>query len=90
MTHTYTVTGMSCTGCQAKVQSLLSGVQGVKNVSIDLAKKEASIEMERHISTSDLKSALKDYPKYQLAEQNGALLMQREPDKEKITSSEHV
>jgi len=68
MTHVYKVSGMTCTGCQAKVQSLLSKVAGVKNVNIDLAKGEAAIEMDKHIATGDLKGALKDHPKYQLSE----------------------
>ena len=68
MTHTYNISGMTCGGCQAKVQALLSKVAGVQNVSIDLAKGEAIIDMEKHIATDDLKGALKDYPKYQLSE----------------------
>ncbi|MBK9958903.1 MAG: cation transporter [Chitinophagaceae bacterium] len=68
MTHTYNISGMTCGGCQAKVQGLLSKVAGVKKVSIDLAKGEATIEMDKHIATEDLKAALKDYPKYQLSE----------------------
>ena len=50
------------------MQQLLSGITGVKNVSIDLPKSEASIEMDTHIPTAQFKSALKDYPKYQLEE----------------------
>lgn len=68
MTHTYNVSGMTCTGCQAKVQGLLSKVSGVKNVRIDLAKGEAVIDMDKHIATEDLKAALNEYPKYQLSE----------------------
>ena len=68
MTHTYHITGMTCSGCQDKVQSLLSKVEGVTKVSIDLGKGEASIEMHHHIPVETLKEALKDYPKYQLAE----------------------
>ena len=68
MTHTYKVSGMTCTGCQAKVQSLLSGVESVNNVKIDLAKGEATIQMDKHIATSALQDALKDYPKYKLSE----------------------
>ena len=68
MTHTYKVSGMTCGGCQAKVQSLLTNVAGVRNVAIDLAKGEATIDMDRHIATDDLKQSLKDYPKYQLTE----------------------
>ncbi len=68
MTHTYNVSGMTCGSCQAKVQGLLSKVPGIKNVSIDLAKGEAVIDMDKHIATEDLKASLNDYPKYQLSE----------------------
>jgi len=68
MIHTYKVSGMTCGGCQAKVQGLLLKVSGVKNVNIDLAKGEAAIDMDKHIATNDLKEALKDYPKYQLSD----------------------
>jgi len=68
MTHTYKVSGMTCDGCKAKVQSLLSKVEGVKNVNIDLVNGEASIEMDKHASTDSFKLALVNYPKYQLTE----------------------
>ena len=61
---------MTCTGCQAKVQNLLSKVDAVSDVNIDLAKGEATIKMDKHIATSILQEALKDYPKYQLTENN--------------------
>ena len=64
---------MTCTGCQAKVQGLLSKVVGVQHVNIDLAKGEAIIDMDKHIATDNLKMALKDYPKYQLTETNEQL-----------------
>ncbi len=59
---------MTCTGCQSKVQSLLFKVPGVKNVTIDLPKGEATIDMDKHISANQFKEALKEYPKYQLSE----------------------
>ncbi len=59
---------MSCSGCQATVQKLLSGVDGVDKVSIDLPKAEAVIDMKDHVPTNQLKAALKDHPKYQLHE----------------------
>lgn len=68
MTHTYKVSGMTCSSCQAKVKSLLSKVNAVSDVNIDLAKGEATIKMDRHIATAVLQEALKDYPKYQLTE----------------------
>ena len=70
MTYTYNISGMTCGSCQSKVQSLLSKVEGVNKVVIDLAKGEATIDMDKHIATDDLKGALKDYPKYQLSESN--------------------
>jgi len=68
MTHTYHITGMTCTNCQTKVQHLLSKVSGIKNVSIDLKNGSADIEMDKHISTATLKTALNEHPKYQLSE----------------------
>lgn len=68
MTHTYTVTGMTCEGCSAKVESLLQQVPHVTNVTIDLENAEASVTMDKHIPTSELQKTLKDYPKYELHE----------------------
>lgn len=70
MKHTYKISGMTCDGCIAKVSFLLKKNPDVKNVDIDLEKGEAIIEMEKHIPTSELQLALKEYPKYQLSEKN--------------------
>ena len=59
---------MTCGGCAAKVKGLLSGVEGVKDVVIDLGKGEAEVEMSGHVGTGVLKEALAGYPKYQLSE----------------------
>ncbi len=69
MTHTYSVSGMTCNGCATKVEKLLSGVAGVEKVNIHLEKNEADIVMRHSIQTDELKAALKAYPKYRLAEQ---------------------
>lgn len=68
MTHTYNISGMTCSGCQAKVEGLLKQVPGVTKVDISLAEGMAEITMHHHISTSALKAALAEYPKYQLEE----------------------
>ena len=68
MTHTYNVSGMTCDGCKAKVNHLLSSVSGVKNVRVDLTKGEVAVEMEKHIPTSQLADAFRDFPKYKLSE----------------------
>jgi copper chaperone CopZ len=72
MTHNYTITGMTCAGCQAKVKKLLSQVDGVKNIEVTLEKAEAAIEMDRHLSADLFTAALKDYPKYQISEASHA------------------
>ncbi len=68
MTHTYHITGMTCTGCQSKVQGVLSKIDGVTNVNINLQEATADIEMAKHISINTFKSALQDYPRYQITE----------------------
>ncbi len=83
MTHTYTVTGMTCTGCQAKVQQLLSQIPGIQQVAIDLAKAEATLSMETHVPTEQLQAALKDYPKYQLSDQKAPIPARLELSEEK-------
>lgn len=72
MTHTYKITGMTCDGCSAKVTYLLKQVSGVSEVQVNLETGEANISMDKHIETSVLQHALKDYPKYGLIEkENG-------------------
>lgn len=58
MTHTYTVTGMSCTGCSTSVEKSLRSLANVTNVTIDLKKSEATIEMTSHIPLEKLQEAL--------------------------------
>lgn len=50
------------------MQQLLSKVPGVKKVAIDLVKSEATIEMDRHVPTANLKAALQPHPKYSIEE----------------------
>jgi cation transport ATPase len=68
MKHTYAVTGMTCAGCQYKVQHLLSQVDHVTEASVDLGKGEVTVDMDQHIATPTLQAALKEYPKYQLTD----------------------
>jgi len=58
MKHTYHIQGMTCNGCRSHVEKTLSEVKGVKNVSVDLGKAEASIEMEPHIPIEKFQEAL--------------------------------
>ena len=67
MTHVYKISGMTCDNCQATVQKLLSGIDGVTNARADWHSGEAEITMQKHIATSTLQAALKG-TRYQLTE----------------------
>lgn len=58
MTHTYTVTGMTCSGCEAKVKFNLMSVENVSGVEVSKDDHTATITMDRHIALSDFQSAL--------------------------------
>ena len=58
MTHTYTVTGMTCNGCKASVEKALQAIDHVINVSVDLENAEATLTMSKHISIQQLQDAL--------------------------------
>ncbi|MBR9914871.1 MAG: heavy metal transporter [Algicola sp.] len=60
MTHTYTVTGMTCNGCKAKVEETLRAVTGISDVSVDLETSEVKLTMTEHMSLDVLKEALPD------------------------------
>ena len=66
---------MTCSGCQHKVEALLTQVKDVQKVDISLAEGTADITMAQHIPTSTLRDALKDYPKYQLSEAQHTMSM---------------
>jgi len=59
---------MTCSSCEQKVKAQLLSVPEVTGVEIDLGKGTAAVTMSRHIATTSLQAALKDYPKYQLTE----------------------
>lgn len=73
MTHTYSIAGMTCNGCRAHVEKILSNVDGVSSATVDLEKKEATITMENHIAIETFQQALKNdgdtYSIYNLGEQ---------------------
>ncbi|AXF86713.1 Copper-transporting P-type ATPase [Ephemeroptericola cinctiostellae] len=57
MNQTYTVSGMTCQHCVARVQTALSSVAGVSNVNVSLMPPRATVEGE-HIDLSALAAAL--------------------------------
>jgi copper chaperone CopZ len=67
MKHTYSLTGMTCTGCVASVKSKLLMHPDVLSAEVTLDPQQAVIEMSKHISTTDLQKAIGN-PKYTIAE----------------------
>ncbi|EAP86632.1 heavy-metal transporting P-type ATPase [Croceibacter atlanticus HTCC2559] len=51
---------MSCNGCKSHVETILSSVKGVKQVSVNLEKGTANIEMEKHLPLKTFQKALKE------------------------------
>jgi len=58
MTHTYTVTGMTCGSCEAKVKSSLLMLPHVTGAEVSKEKQSATISMDKHIALADLQKAL--------------------------------
>lgn len=69
MTHTYSVSGMTCSGCAATVKKSLEAVSNVSDVQIDLAKGAANITMSHYVPFIKLQEALSGYPNYKISEE---------------------
>lgn len=68
MTHTYKITGMTCSSCEAKVKSALLMVENITNVEVSQKDNLATITMDKHIAISDLQYALNEKDtKYQIS-----------------------
>jgi copper chaperone CopZ len=65
MTHTYKLTGMTCSSCEAKVKSALLTIENVTNVTVSKDLENATITMDKHIALSNLQKVLDN--KYQIA-----------------------
>lgn len=63
MTHTYKLSGMSCSGCRTKVENALNAIEGI-SVVVTLDPPLAVITMERHIQTNVLQAALNKVGNY--------------------------
>ena len=68
MKHTYTVTGMTCSGCEAQVTKSLLSVANITDVVVSKETKEAVITMDKHVELKAFQAALggKD-SKYQIS-----------------------
>ncbi len=73
MTHTYKVTGMTCTNCVAKVKNELLKLGDVTEAEVQLNDPQATITMQKHIPLRDLQSALDKAGNYTIAESGNGM-----------------
>ena len=60
-TTTLKIRGMTCGGCVASVQRVLSGIDGVGRAEVSLANNEARVEFEPgRVKPADLEAAVED------------------------------
>jgi copper chaperone CopZ len=69
MTLTYSISGMTCSGCANTVKKSLAATPNVNDVQIDLVQGTASITMSQHIPFVKLQEALGAYPSYKISEE---------------------
>ena len=58
MKHTYKISGMSCNGCKASIETSLRNIKEVETVSVNLKKQKVIIEMKHHVSLKKLQETL--------------------------------
>lgn len=66
MTNTYTIKGMTCSGCKKTVENILKDVEGVRAVEANVAESKVTIESEGEINFEDIKNALADFDQYNI------------------------
>jgi copper chaperone CopZ len=65
MTHTYQITGMTCSSCEDKVKKALQLVENITNVAVSKDNNTATVSMTKHVALPDLQKALDS--KYQIS-----------------------
>lgn len=73
MIHTYSVTGMTCNGCVAKVKAALQQTAGIRSAGIQLGEPQATLDMDRHIPVEKLQETLGKLGKYAITEYGGSV-----------------
>lgn len=65
MEHTYQLTGMTCSSCEAKVKKSIESVAGVISADVSKEAQSANIRMEKHIPVTIFQNVLE--AKYQIS-----------------------
>ncbi len=70
MIHTYKISGMTCSGCEATVKSNLLKLPDVESVEVSKDTGVATIGMSKHISLEELQNAIGVNSKYLISNDN--------------------
>lgn len=74
MTHTYNITGITCSSCVAKVKSELLKLGDITSAEVQIEAPQATITMQKHIPLAQLQEAIsKAGTKYHIAETDGGM-----------------
>jgi copper chaperone CopZ len=73
MTHTYIIEGLTCGGCVTKAKSALLSLGDVTEAEVQLTAPQATITMQRHISTAVLQESLNKAGHYTITEADGGM-----------------
>lgn len=73
MIHTYTIQGMTCGSCVAKVKSELLKLGDIVSADVQLQSPQATLEMSQHISTNSLQQAISKAGDYSITEADGGM-----------------
>ena len=73
MTHTYTITGMTCGGCVGKIKSELLKLGDLSDANIQLAAPQATITMQKHIPVQMLQDTVKKAGNFLITEADGGM-----------------
>ncbi|WP_018676447.1 heavy metal translocating P-type ATPase [Riemerella columbina] len=65
MKQTYKVLGMTCSGCQSKINNALNAIEGVE-ASVDLEQQTATLISNKSLNLESLNQVLKEVGNYQL------------------------
>lgn len=91
VTRTFPVNGMTCNGCKSHVEEVLSKVDGVTDVSVDLENAEATINMTSDLPIEQFQNALeKDggrYSIYKAGQRPEAIQEENQKQKDKGTGT---
>jgi len=73
MTHSYSIAGMTCGNCVAKVKSQLLMLEDVTEANIQLEAPQATITMQKHLPVNVLQNALSKAGSYTITEADGGM-----------------